>query len=644
MGPLLVLLITLLAVTDGFLLASLVKEHFSFWERVCAGAVVGLALLAWIGFLTAFVGGLDPTTIFVTVLILVAMLVGLRRVSRSRISFDAIRAGISQWDRGGIVYYGLWALLLAWLFSRVVMFEGGALETAPLNNYGDLPFHLSVITSFAWGDNFPPENPIFAGYRFTYPFLVDFLTAFNLRAGAGWRVAFFVDNFILAISLVGLIEMLALRLTGNRFAARLAPVIFLFNGGFGFLIFFRDLASSSSLFEFLGHLPRAYTMNAELATQFGQIPLQWGNVFTTLLIPQRSLLFGLPFVALILTLWWMALDDKTETRERRRLMICAGVLAGALPMLHAHGFFSVMIASAVLVVVFWSRDWIAFFVPAIALAAPQALYLSGTPVRHQLFKPHWAWVAVENSLPHTWISLTKSAILFWFANAGVFLLLLVAALVGRGLVEARARRFYLGFIVWFVLPNAVLLAPWPWDNIKVLVYWSLASCPFVAAVLSDGFRRAPVWRVASAALLVVLTLSGALDIVRALSPVERAALFGPEKREVADLIRASTEPRALIVHAPIHNSVLCLSGRRSFMGYPGHLWTHGIDYASRELDLQTIYRGGPAAKELIARYGIDYVLVGPVERETLKPDETLFVAEYPIVIDHAGHRLYRVHQ
>ena len=631
MGPLLVLLITFLAVSDGFLLASLVKKHFSLWERLCAGAVVGLALLAWIGFLTAFVGGLNATTIITTVFILTAILVTLRRVSPSRVDFDKIRASVSQLDRGGMLYYGLWALLLAWLFSRVVMFEGGGLETAPLNNYGDLPFHLSVITSFAWGDNFPPQNPIFAGYRFTYPFLVDFLTAFNLGAGAGWRVAFFVENFILAISLVGLIEMLAFRLTGSRLAARLAPVIFLFNGGFGFLIFFRDLASSHNLFEFLGHLPRSYTMNAELTTPFGQVPLQWGNVFTTLLIPQRSLLFGLPFVALILTLWWIAFGEKTETRDRRRLLIFAGVLAGTLPMLHAHGFFSVMIASAALVFIFWSLDWIAFFVPAIALAAPQALYLSGTPVRNQLFKPHWAWVAGESP-----------AILFWFANAGVFLLLLIAPLVGRGLVEARARRFYLGFILWFVLPNVVFLAPWPWDNIKVLVYWSLASSPFVAAVLSDGFRRGIMWRVASATLLVVLILSGVLDVVRALSPVEKALLFDPQKREVADLIRAATEPRALIVHAPIHNSVLCLTGRQSFMGYPGHLWTHGIDYSTRELDLQTIYRGGLSAKQLIAQYGIDYVLVGPVERETLKPDEALLAAEYPIVVDHAGHRLYRV--
>ena len=46
--------------------------------------------------------------------------------------------------------------------------------TGVLNNFGDLPFHLSVITSFAYGQNFPPEDPTFAGVRFTYPFLTDF--------------------------------------------------------------------------------------------------------------------------------------------------------------------------------------------------------------------------------------------------------------------------------------------------------------------------------------------------------------------------------------------------------------------------------------------------------------------------------------
>ncbi len=140
-----------------------------------------------------------------------------------------------------------WAVLLGWLWSRVVIFENGDLFTAPENNFGDLPFHLSAITSFAYGDNFPPQNPIFAGIPFTYSFLIDFLTAFYLRAGAGWRVAFFIENFALSLSLVVLIHVFARRITGSGIAATLAPVVFFFNGGFGFLNLFKNVRGEGLL-------------------------------------------------------------------------------------------------------------------------------------------------------------------------------------------------------------------------------------------------------------------------------------------------------------------------------------------------------------------------------------------------------------
>jgi len=48
------------------------------------------------------------------------------------------------------------------------------------------------------------------------------------------------------------------------------------------------------------------------------------------------------------------------------------------------------------------------------------------------------------------------------------------------------------------------------------------------------------------------------------------------------------------------------------MGYPGHLWTHGIDYGSREQDLRILFHGGTQARDVIGRYKVDYLLVGPI--------------------------------
>ncbi|MBO0724604.1 MAG: hypothetical protein J2P52_03310 [Blastocatellia bacterium] len=633
--------------------------------RMAIGSVLGMAALSWVAFLTALPYGLNAISIGATVAIFaIGLAIQIRFIGRGRI-VDALRQ--CEMSLGGAVYYAAWTALLAWLFSRVVMFYPDGMHTAPANNYGDLPFHFSVITSFAYGENLPPQNPILAGMKFTYPFLIDFLTAFFIRCGADWRSAFFVENIALALGLVRLIEALTRKIFSNIAAGRIAPVIFLFNGGLGFINFLYEFgAQSDALSSFLWRLPKTYTMNAELALASSNTPLRWGNVFTTLLIPQRSMLFGLPFVAMIIALWWMAFEEKLDrvtegqrdreiVREgdratkrrssdpsllpsippplRRRYLLAAGILAGLLPMLHSHGFFSVMIASAPMLLLFRSMDWAAFFVPVAALAAPQAWYLSGSQVRNELFKPLDKWWEAGDSNP----------LLFWAVNAGIFILLLIAALLIRKITSSRQALFYLPFTLWFFVPNFVSLAPWTWDNIKVLVYWSLASAPFVAATLAYLFtRRLIVARVLAAALMVGLTLSGALDVTRALSPAENVEVFGKAELEVAALLREKTRPRALILHAPIHNSVVALSGRQSVMGYPGHLWTHGLNYAPRELDVKTIYKGGAQMIEPLSRLGIDYVIIGPAERLQLAPDETLFGKLYPVVIDHAGYRVYQV--
>jgi hypothetical protein len=664
MGILLIVFITLLAVGTGYWLTRVFITRLSPVARLAVGSVTGIALLSWTGFLSALALGLSAASIGVTVaILLLAGAASFRFASRDH------QGSVLEGGPAVSGFHLAWAALLAWLFSRVVMFQPDGMHTAPANNFGDLPFHFSVITSFAYGDNLPPQSPIFAGMKFTYPFLIDFLTAFFIRCGADWRAAFFVSSFPLAFSLVCAIEWLTWTLFRNAWAARLAPPIFLFNGGLGFVTFFRDLGErTAGLMDFLSHLPKAYTMNNDLALGGGVIPLRWGNVFTTMLIPQRSMLFGLPIVAIVLALWWMAVAERglergghgdnvregprdkgrgnhrdKETGETlspsslvslsssRRCFLAAGLLTGMLPMLHAHGFLAVMMASLPMALLFFSRDWLAFFAPAGLLALPQALYLSGTPVKIKLAEKLFHWEAGD-----------ANPLLFWLVNAGLPIALVLGALLIKRFTTAQQARFYLPFILWFLAPNVLLFAPWPWDNIKIFVYWSLASAPFIATVLASLFGgRAMLLRAAAAVLVAALTLSGGLDVLRALSPAENVGLFSQEELEVAGLLRAQTPPQAVILHAPIHNSVVALSGRRSVMGYPGHLWTHGIEYAEREADVKAIYRGGTNLQKL-GKLGVDYVIVGPRERAELAADDNDLSRFYPTIIEHAGYRVYSI--
>lgn len=616
------LFITLLACWVGVLLTRLIFAQANVKTRLCFGAVIGLAGLAWVGFLCALVGGLNWGTIGVTTVIFVGLLFVLLRKGFHRRGTKETQQKIQFLD---FAHYLVWLGFFCWLFSHVIMIEPDGLHTAPANNYGDLAFHFNVVTSFADGDNFPPQNPIFYGLKFTYPFLIDFLAAFLHNAGADWAAAFFIPNIILTLALVGLIELLTEQFTQSMFAARLAPLLFFLSGGLGFIYCARDWQQAQTgWWDFLLHLPASYTKNDELH-------LQWGNMLTTLIVPQRSLSFGIPVFAMIVILWAKAIAsrDELEPATRRRYLLVAGILAGAMPLLHAHGFFSIMMVSAVMALLFFSWDWLRFFIPAGVMALPQALWLSGTGTRSSLFKPHFGWTAGDAPF-----------LKFLALNFGLFLVLLAVSLFLR---EGRMRRFYAPFLLCFIVPNVVLLAPWAWDNIKVFLYWYLVSCPLVAALLAHLFKRRMIlWPALGVLLFIALTLSGALDVLRGLSPVENLRLFDAEQLKVAELIKQRIPPHALILSAPIHNSVLALSGRQMLMGYPGHLWSHGIKSDEREQDVRTMYRGGAEAQRLLHQYGIDYVIMGPAEYSDLNADNGFFAATYQAVIDEAGYRIYQI--
>jgi hypothetical protein len=145
----------------------------------------------------------------------------------------------------------------------------------------------------------------------------------------------------------------------------------------------------------------------------------------------------------------------------------------------------------------------------------------------------------------------------------------------------------------------------------------------------------------AAASFLILTFSGALDVWRTISGATNYKVFDPDAAAIANRIKATTKPDALFLNAPTYNTAVVLSGRRSLMRYPGHLSSHAIDYRQREVDVKQIYRGGTAAKGLLEKYDIEYVLISPEERASLAPNEAFFAA-FPVVAEAGQYKVYKV--
>jgi hypothetical protein len=530
--------------------------------------------------------------------------------------------------RGAALALGALGLVVAAALARAFYPCDGGICTADGHNLGDLPFHLAVAMGFAEGENWPPEHPELSGGPLTYPFLMDLLSAWLIRAGLSPATAFFWPGLLAGLGLLVALYTWGRDLTGDRLAGVLTPVLVLFSGGLGFVHLVEDLSGPGSPWRVLASLPRDYT----IAPSGG---LRWGNTLTTLLLPQRSLLLGLPLAVVVMTLWWRtAREGGSGGRAAVRRMLGAGLVAGALPLAHLHSLAVLLATGAVLAILFWKpRAWAAFFATTLILSVPQlAWLLRGSGMRSASFLAlHLGFDRGE--LNPLW---------FWLLNAGLFIPALAWVISrgpSRGGPPRAAVRFYAPFAFCFVVPNLFRLSPWIWDNIKFLVFWLVASAPFVGLWLAGLFRGGTASRLSGGAALLVLTLSGALDVWRVLAGGAEQRIFDREAVEFAEAAAAATPPRAVILSAPAHDSPVLLTGRRTVLGYPGHIWSQGLDAGTRGADVQAIYAGRAAARELLLRYGVSYMVVGPREEE-LGGGRERAAAERPMV-QVGPYRLYR---
>lgn len=623
--------LALIAVLGGTSASYFYDDDASLPTRLALGAATGLAVLAGVGFVVANLVGLQVAVLAVGPLLALPLVAALARARwRALVVADLeaagrdLRAAIRRpsVSTTGPLLYAIGVVLFVWLiFSKVLILQDGAISTGYVNNLGDLPFHLQVTSSFAFGQNFPPEDPTYAGTGFAYPYMSDFVAAMFVGLGASLGDAFMLENVLLGLALVGLLHRFTNVLTHDRLASYIAPVLVLFSGGLGWVLFLQDVRSGEQgLLATLGALTRDYTIG-------GDSILRWGNAITTLLVTQRSLLFGLPVALIVFILLWKLVHVDRGRPGRvgpRVIALAAGILTGSLPLIHAHSFVVVMGTAFFLGLLFqqW-RDrrwipWAMYVVAALAFGLPQIWWST-----HDSVANAGTFFGFEFGWDHG----TENIAWFWFVNTGLFIPLAAAAVLWPSKPRLVSRSLLLvsiAFVAWFIVPNVMKLAPWVWDNIKVLFYWFVGFVPLVALVTSRLLRGGRAWKVAGAGALLAMTLSGGLDAWRVLSGQTVYGEFDRDGIALAAVIREDTPASALMLNAPTWNAPVFLSGRRSLLGYVGHAWSRGLPYAEREADIMRIYAGEADALQLISSYGIDYIVVSPVERNNLKVNDAFF--------------------
>jgi hypothetical protein len=527
----------------------------------------------------------------------------------------------------------LGAFALAWtvMFARLLVRNDEGLWAGQANVWADWSLHLGDVTSFAYGDNFPPENPRFAGSPLPYHYLTSLTCAAAVRLGMTPAGALALHSLLFCLLCLFGLYAFARRLTRDRDAAGVATGLFLLGGGLGWIVTAIDIDRSKDV---VGTLARQPWNPGEQGTH----GFRWLNQFAAMIEPQRGYLYGLPLALLILTLLLLGTES-----WRPRLFVAAGLAAGALPTAHSSTLVALAMLTPVMALlcrtrlVVWARCWALFFGLWIVLALPQMLLQNGGgagpahAIRWQV-----GWLARSGHEPWLW---------FWAKNLGWFLPLLAVALFDRRLLPAGSRRLIWACMPIFVACNLVAFLPWDWDNTKFLFYWFLAVCVAVGTALTKAWRESasPVVRAVLVGTVATMVLSGVLVNVGQLSGKDRHLLFTAEELHVAELVRERTPAHATFAVDFRHNNPIpAMAGRRVVTGYGGWLFSEGIDYAQREADVRAVFALAPDVKDLVAKYNLDYVVIGPGERREFSPDVNAFRSRFPLIVATAEYQIFQV--
>ncbi len=631
------LLLILVPMLMGVAMLSTAKVLHEKLIVAAVGAIIGLALFTTVAYVVSVLVLISPAIVVAMLVVAAILTIGLLTYTDAWAAWYALPL-----DRTGVLVAIVLLVLCSTLATKLLVLENGGLYTGVLNAWGDLAWHMANITNFAEGQSAPPENPIFAGNRLTYPFLVNFFSGLLLKLNASYVRSVVLPALLLLPLTFTLFYGFIRELAGRKKAAIIGVFLLLVAGGtLGWLRLPGDWRETTLPFwEFMQRLPRDYTGSGGDADGFHFL-----NPILSLLLPQRSFLFGMPLALAILLL----LLAKKENRESA--YVYAGIAAGLLPLFHGHTVLALIIPIVALFLNdLWSYQrrqktarqeerlpmvsaretlypWLLFGLMAAIVGIPEVLYyLSGTNESASFFRWGPRWMAGDTNL-----------IWYWFKNTGLVLPVTVLGLLLP--LHRRLKLLAVAGLVIFIIANLFLFAPWVWDNSKLFIFWFLLTLPLVSAVGAYYVSKKNILvTILVVSLLVLHGVSGSLDLIKTALPGSN--LWGEWDQDavaMAAQVKRITPRNSVVLTAPYHNTPVALAGRRMYLGFPGHVWSHGGSHWQREAAIAPYYEG---QVDTLPDVQPQFVLVGPVERQkysglTIRPTWTL-------VAETGQQQLYRI--
>jgi hypothetical protein len=521
------------------------------------------------------------------------------------------------------LFYFFWCTFFIWFWLHAIYYdEVGNLTSATPMIWADWAMHTSQVHSFYYRGLIESlnQNHIYAYSPLTYPFLTNLVTAILMKLGLGLIAAYIIPSIFFSCMLLVALYRLGKVLFNDPKTAVLGSSLFLTGGGLGFVYFIQDFIKNPDILFFISP-PREYTR---------LIPegIHWYSTLIATFIPQRAMLMGMPIAILLLSFILQYYKEGFSKITPQKLFIL-GLGTGALAWIHTHSFIALVLICFVMFLLNVRQliPWVYIGMGISIPFLPFIIRLKSANLDNFL---QWypGWLVHNPDIRISWFK-------FWILNWGIFLPCFLLALYGINKTKnALAKKTAFSFIFLFIISNLYIFQPSDWDNVKLLMWVYCGFSFYIAWWLIHTFKYNLLKKVFFAILVFILSFSGFLDLLYLLNFDKHTHVMMPQSEiKLAKQLITISQPRDLILTSDYHlHWVPVMTGRPILMGYRGWLWSYGVDYGQREREIKEMYEGSDDAQDLLKKYQISYVVIGPDEKRQYKANIEYFSSRFPLVL------------
>lgn len=473
-------------------------------------------------------------------------------------------------------------------FLWVIFQVSDSIRVISPNNLGDVSLHISFIRYLANGPEFWPSNHFFPGDKTRYPIGMDL---FN-----GLLVILGMDLFK-SLRWIGILCSVSAAFALLHWGRAFALAGFLFSGGLAGFLFFKTFIFSD--------------YQAELA---------WKSLPLSMFVTQRGLLYALPVGLLLLSSWqkrFFPPHHKSNEDLRMTLPVWVEVIFySSMPIFHAHTF---VVFSLFLLIWFFFVNYkekihlvklLLFSLPLIGFIF---FLLSDINKASSLIYLKWGWMQGNQNF-----------FKFWLLNFGVFWPLVIMLILEippiKGIYHLKSfdstlkqkfmqdRIIILSSIFIFALFTIVMMAPWEWDNCKLLIWPYLVLLPYLWENLVS------LWNVyARYITCFLLFFSGFICVLGGFPEKRGHEIFRYSEVSKVEKAVSNIPVEHRFASYPTYNHPLLFLGRKVVLGYPGWMWSHGYKTEKIEQKLRALMLGEENWKELAEELGVKFIYWGSRE-------------------------------